>query len=184
MWVKYLLLTCLIQHLVALVEDEHLEIIEFQIFSARQSQDSTWGSNHDVRSLLWVFQQLDIVVNWDTTVESGTSDLLQVFCESIEFLLDLVRQLSGVAQDKSWSWFWISLINLVEDRQDEHSGLTHTRDSLAENVLSGHSSRDALLLNLRWMLETALGDGSREFRLQKEVSEGSSVNSSISSHSK
>jgi len=55
---------------------------------------------------------------------------------------------------------------------------------LAENILSGHCSRDALLLNLRWMLETALCDGSGEFRLQKEVSEGSSMNSSISGHSK
>ena len=178
------LLTCLIQHLVALVENEHLEVFELQIFSAWQSQDSTWSSDDDMWACLWVFQKLHIIIDWNTTVKSGTSDLLQVFCESVKFLLDLVGQLSGVAQDKSWSWLWISLINLVEDRQDEDSGLSHTRDSLAENILSGNCSWDALLLNLRWMLKTALSDGSGEFRLQKEVSKGSSMYSSISGHSK
>lgn len=99
--------------------------IKLQILSADQGQDSSGGTNHDMRSCFWVLQKLNVIINWDTTVESGTSDLLEVFCESIEFLLDLIGELSGVAQDEGGSWFWVSFINLVQDGEDKDSGLTH-----------------------------------------------------------
>lgn len=86
--------------------------------------------------LLRVLEQLDIVIDWNTTVESGTSDLLEVLGESIELLLDLVGKLSSVSEDQGSSWLWIILIDLVQDRKNENCSLTHTRDSLAEDVLS------------------------------------------------
>ena len=89
-----------------------------------------------MRCLLSVLQEVDVFVDWYTTVEGGASDLLQVFCKSVKFLLDLVGEFSSIAQDEGSSWLWIILVDLVEDRQDEHSGLTHTRDSLAEDILT------------------------------------------------
>lgn len=174
------ILTGLIQHLVALVEDEHLEVVELEILSVYQGQDSAWGSNHDVGGLLRVLQQLNVIIDWNTAVEGSTSDLLEVLGESVELLLDLIRQLSGVAQDQGRSWLWVGLIDLVQDRKDEDSGLTHARHGLAEDVFARDSGWDALLLDLRRMLEPALSDGSRKFTLEEEVSEGGSVHSSVS----
>jgi hypothetical protein len=137
-----------------------------------------------MRSLLWVLQKLNIIINWDTTVESSASNLLEVLCESVKFLLDLIGELSGVAKNNCGGWFWISLVNLVKDGEDEHGSLTHAGDSLAENVFSRNCGWDALLLHFRWMLKTAFCDCSRKLRLQEEVSERSGVDSSIGSHPK
>jgi hypothetical protein len=110
--------------------------------------------------------------------------LLQVLGESIELLLDLIRQFSGVAQDQGRCWLGVTLIDLVQDRKDEDSGLTHTGHGLAEDILARDGSRDALLLDLGRMLETALSDGSGQLTLEEEISEGGSVYSGVGSHPK
>ena len=137
-----------------------MEIFKLQVLPVDQGKDSAGGSNHDVGGLLWVFEQLNILVDWHTAVKSGASDLLEVLRESIELLLDLVRKLSRVAENEGASWLRIILVNLVEDGKDEDGGLSHSGDSLAKDVLTGHGCWDALLLDLGRMLETALGDGS------------------------
>lgn len=135
-----------------------------------------------MRSKLVVLEELNIIINWHTTVESSTSNLWKVFCESIELLLDLIRKLSGVAKDQGSSWLGVSLVDLVQDREDEDSGLTHTSLSLAQDIFSVDSGWDALLLDLGRMLVSALGDCSRKLTLEEEVSEGSGVNTSVGSH--
>jgi hypothetical protein len=155
---KINLLTGFIEHLVALVQNELLEGVELQIFSTGEGEDSAGGTNDDVRGKLVVFEELDIIIYWHTTVESGTSNLWKIFCESIELFLDLIRELSSIAQDEGSSWLWVSLVDLVQDRKDEDSGLTHTGLCLAQYILSINSGWDALLLDLGRMLVSAFGD--------------------------
>lgn len=129
-------LTCFIKHFVALIEDEHLKVFELELLSANESKNSAWGSDNDVWSLCSIFENLDVIVDWHSSVESGASYLLQVLCESIELLLDLIRQLSSIAKNECSIWLWIILIDLVEDRECKYSSLTHSRHSLAEDVLA------------------------------------------------
>jgi hypothetical protein len=159
-----------------------LKSVELQIFSTCESKNSTWGTNDDVRAKLVVLEELNIIINWHTAVKSGTSNLRKIFCESIELLLDLIGELSGIAQDEGSSWLWVSLVDLVQDRKDEDSGLTHTGLSLAQDIFSVDSGWDALLLDLGRMLVSALGDCSRKFTLEEEVSEGGSMNTCVGSH--
>jgi len=66
-------------------------------------------------SLLWIFKQLDVVIDRHSSVKGCASDLLQVLCEPIELLLDLVSELSGVTQNESGRWLGLILVDLVED---------------------------------------------------------------------
>ena len=58
--------------------------------------DSSWGTNDNVWGQIWVLEQFDVIIDWNTSVKCCASDLLEVLCESIELLLDLVSKLSGV----------------------------------------------------------------------------------------
>jgi hypothetical protein len=77
-----------------------LEVVQVQEFFFGQLEDSSWGSDNDVRWLVSL-EDLDILLLWDSTEENLRSDIWRVFGESQEFLLDLVGQLSSVAKDKS-----------------------------------------------------------------------------------
>ena len=101
--------------------------------------------------------------------------------ESVYLLLDLMGKLSDIAKDQSSASVSGLVVELMQDTENENSCFTHTRYSLAHNVSSFDSVRDALLLNLRGMLETAIGDCSVEFLLQQEVFETSGMNACVTS---
>lgn len=137
-----------------------------------------------MRGLLSILEELHVIVNWHTSVESGASNLLEVLCESLELFLNLVSELSSIAENQGGGGLWISLIDLVKNREDEDSSLTHSGHSLAEDVVARHGGWDAFLLHFGRMLKSTLGDSSGELALQEEVLEGSGVNSSVGGHPK
>jgi hypothetical protein len=68
-----------------------------------------------MRSKLVILEELYIIIDWHSTVESSTSNLWKIFCESIEFLLDLIGEFSSIAQNEGSSWLGVSLVDLVQD---------------------------------------------------------------------
>ncbi len=101
--------------------------------------------------------------------------------ESLVLLVDLVGKLSGVAEDKDLE---LSLllgagVHQVETGKDENGGLAHTRTSLADDVSAVHSNGDALVLDLRGGLETALGNSAQELRSEDKVFEVGGVHGAM-----
>lgn len=93
-------LTNLVKHFVAFIENEVLDVSERKGLVADQSVKSTRSTNDDVRVLLLVLQELEILGHRRTTVEDGGLDLGEVLAESGVLVLDLVCQLSSVAHDE------------------------------------------------------------------------------------
>jgi len=69
----------------------------------------------------------------------------------------------------------------LESGKHEHCGLAHSRDSLAEDVLTEDGDWDAALLNVGRMLKTAVGNGLEEFGLEEHILEGGAVDASVGS---
>ena len=111
-----------------------MKVVQVQVLFFGQLEDSSWGSDNDVRWLVSL-EDLDIFSLWHSSKEHFRSDIWRVFGESQEFLLDLVGQLSGVAKDKSGVWLGV-LVQLLEDREDKDSSLSHSGDGLADDVSS------------------------------------------------
>jgi hypothetical protein len=78
-----------------------------------------------------------------------------------------------VAQDDGRDGLWV-LRELLEGGEHEHCSFSHTRLCLAEDVDSHHGIRDALLLNFRGVLETAVSNCAVEFRLEEHILEACS----------
>ena len=97
--INLFLLTGLIEHLVALVEDEDLELIQVERLVLDQGQDSARSAYDDVRRVRAV-ESFDVVLDGHATEEDIFADFRQVLGESVELLLDLIGQLSRVAQNQ------------------------------------------------------------------------------------
>jgi hypothetical protein len=92
-------------------------------------------------------QHLDVVSDGKTTVEHLSLHLGKVLGESGELILDLVCELTGVANDECGAGLGV-FRQLMQDCEDKHSSLTHTRFGLAEDVYTDHSVGDTFLLDL------------------------------------
>jgi hypothetical protein len=138
--------TNLVEHLVALIENESLNIAERQLLVADKRVQTTGGSDNDVRIGLLAGKGLDILLDRGTTVEDGGLDVRQVLGETGVLVLDLVGELTGVAHDQDLA-FTRDGLQLVKSGEDEDSGLTETGLGLAKNIDVQDSSRDANLLD-------------------------------------
>jgi hypothetical protein len=69
--------------------------------------------------------------------------------------------------------------DLVKGGENEDSGLAHAGLGLTDDVEAKHSLRNALVLHLGRMLETAIHSASEDLRLQKEITEVGSVKTDI-----
>mmetsp|Transcript_3033 Transcript_3033/g.8215 ORF Transcript_3033/g.8215 Transcript_3033/m.8215 type:complete len:398 (-) Transcript_3033:169-1362(-) len=162
----------LLEHLVALVKNEVPDVVELQVAILSQSLHPSWGSDHDVwRARL---QVLLLRLDADSTEDGADLDVRQVSRESLELVGDLESKLSRVAHHQSLNLALLWL-ELLQDRQDEYGRLSHTTLGLAQHVLSQDRLRDALVLHLRWMLETTVHNRSQQLRLEQKVLEPSRV---------
>lgn len=140
-----------VEHLVALVQDEMLQVIQLQswilCWGAAEGLDSTWSTYYDVWGSFLVFQNLLVLRDWDTAKEDLLSQVTEVLGESIKLLLDLVGELSRVTQNEGGGWLGV-VVELLQDRQDEDCGLSETGDGLTEDVTTVVGLWDTLLLDL------------------------------------
>ena len=63
------LLTNLVQHLVALVQDKNLNVAQSEVFVTHKSIEPTRGCNDDVGMCILVLQNFDILLHWCAAVE-------------------------------------------------------------------------------------------------------------------
>jgi len=88
----------LVHHLIALVENENLQVVQNQRLIFHKLQDTTRCADHDVwRGFL---QNLHLILNGHTTEEALFSNFWEVCSEPITLFLNLMSQFPGVAEDE------------------------------------------------------------------------------------
>lgn len=93
------LLTIGFKYFIALIDDKDLEVGEIEVLLLGKGQDSARSADDDM-GRLDTLEDLDVVSNGETTVENLSDQLRQVFGKSSELILDLVSELSGVADNE------------------------------------------------------------------------------------
>ena len=88
----------LVQHFVALVEDEVLQLAQVEVVATDQRQKATWSTYEDLRRIL--LQLLDVLGDGLSTVHDINIYFRQVLSEPVILLLDLESQFSGVTHHK------------------------------------------------------------------------------------
>ena len=89
-------LTKLVQHLVALVEHKVFDVLEVEVPGSDQSHQPTGCSDHDVRTV--GAQHLLVLLHRHSAEEDGDLDVAHVLGEALVLLADLECQLPGVAR--------------------------------------------------------------------------------------
>jgi hypothetical protein len=93
-------LTNLFKHLVTLIKHKDLNTAETQVLVTDKSVQTTRSGNNDVWVLIFVLQDLNVLLHGRTTVEDGGLDVRHILAETSVLVLNLVRQLTGVAHDQ------------------------------------------------------------------------------------
>ena len=166
-------LTDVVEDLVALVENEHLKVVQIERFVLGQMKDAAWGANDNV-GRLGALQQLFLLLEGLATQNTLRPYVRDEFGETGEFALNLVGELSSVGEDQDTGRLG-ALADAVEGGEDEDGSLAHTRDGLAKDVDAHDSLGDALLLHVTRVLETAINDRLLELGSQNHVLEGRGV---------
>lgn len=117
------LLTSLFEHLVALIENEDLEVGEVEVTLLNESEDSARGADNDVGSLE-TLEHLDVVNNGDTAINNFGSHVLELSLESVELFVDLVGELSVVAENDGRHRLGV-FRELMKDGEHEDRSLSH-----------------------------------------------------------
>ena len=89
-----------------------------------------------------------------------------------------MRELASVCDNEHRSLAVLGL-DLVQRRQHKHGRLAHACLGLADNIGAQNSLGNALVLDLRGMLEAAVGDGLEELGLEEEVAEPRAVHRDV-----
>jgi hypothetical protein len=110
--------------------------------------ESTGSSNDDVRALVLGLEDLGVGLDGGSTVKDRGPELGHELGESGVLVLDLVGELSGVAENDDGD-LSIDGLDLLEGGEDEDGGLSHSGLGLAEDVHAEDRLRNALLLNWR-----------------------------------
>mmetsp|Transcript_59286 Transcript_59286/g.168586 ORF Transcript_59286/g.168586 Transcript_59286/m.168586 type:complete len:469 (-) Transcript_59286:2-1408(-) len=162
----------LVQALVALVEHELGQLVELQVLLAKKAEDAAGRTDQNLRAGL--LEHLLVLANGDAAIDNATLHVREVLGEAVELVLDLVRELTRVADHHSPDDLF-TRIDLLQARQDKDRRLAHARLGLAEHIGAEDGLRDALVLHLGRVLEAAVHDGTVQLRLQQEVLEACRV---------
>lgn len=142
----------MVEHLVALVEDEARDAAETQLLVSYESVETSRSRNDDVGVSLLVLEECFILLDVDSTVEDGSLHLWHVLAEPSILVLDLEGQLTCMTHDDDTD-FAVDGLDLLQSGQDEDGCLSETGFSLAENIGSENGLWNADLLDWRKMLE-------------------------------
>jgi hypothetical protein len=141
-------LTRLIEHLVALIEDENADLAKSKVLIAGESPKTTRSTNDNMGACVLALQDLNILLDGSATVEDTGLDIRKILAEAVVLIANLVGQLTGVAHDNNRN-LAIDGLNLLKRGENEDSSLSETGLRLAENICSKQCLRDDTLLNCR-----------------------------------
>ena len=141
-------LTELLEELVALIENEVLDGGSVESLVPDESVESSRSSDDDVRALVLGLEDLDVVLDLGSSVEDRSSKVGHELGESSVLVLDLVGELSGVAENDDGD-LSIDGLDLLKGGEDEDGGLSHSGLGLAEDVHSEDRLGNTLLLDCK-----------------------------------
>lgn len=140
------LLTDLIEHLVALIEDENADAAEAENLVADQRVKSARGAHDDMGAGLLVLDRLDILLDGGTAVKDTSLDIGHVLAETVVLVANLEGKLTSVAHNQHGD-LALNGLNLLQGGQDEDGRLSETRLGLADDISTEESLRDTGLLD-------------------------------------
>ena len=91
-------LTDLVEELVALVQNKHLQVRHGDVVALGQREDTAGSAHHDVGSVQ-TLEHLDLTVHGLATVDDLSANVLHELGEADDLILDLVSEFASVAQD-------------------------------------------------------------------------------------
>lgn len=106
-------LTGLVQHLVALIENEDADASKSERLVTDKSLETTWCTNNDVRAGVFVLQSLHVGLDRSAAVENASLDVGHVLAKSVVLITDLVGQFTSMTHDNNGD-FAIDWLNLLE----------------------------------------------------------------------
>lgn len=119
------------QHLIGLVEDEHLHAVRLEETALDHVLDTTGSTNNDLRTVL---ESLHVITNAGTANAGVALDVHEV-TDGDDDLLDLLGQLTGGSENQSLAGLDAG-VDLLEDRNGEGSGLAGTGLGLSNNIMA------------------------------------------------
>mmetsp|Transcript_7659 Transcript_7659/g.28691 ORF Transcript_7659/g.28691 Transcript_7659/m.28691 type:complete len:365 (+) Transcript_7659:274-1368(+) len=164
-----LLLESLGEHLVGLIDDQHLESVNTQVLLLNHVSDTSWGSYNNVDSL---GEDLNIVLHVGSSYTSVNLHF-HVLGERHDNLVNLDGQLTGWSQYNSLSSLLL-LIDSLQNGNGEGGGLSCSGLSLPDYISRWRRSgnwENASLLNLGRLYKTIRVDSSEKSSLQLQIIE-------------
>ena len=93
-------LTDLIQHFIALIKDEDLDVSESKLLVADKGIESAGCRNNDMWMRVLIRQNLNVFLHRGSTVEYCRLDLWHILAESCILVFDLIGQFARVTHDE------------------------------------------------------------------------------------
>lgn len=119
------------QHLVGLVEDEHLHAIGLEEAALDHVVDTARSADNNLGTIL---QGLHVVTDAGAANAGVALDVHEV-ANGDHDLLDLLGQLTGGREDKGLALLQVG-VDLLQDRDGEGSGLAGTRLGLGNDIVA------------------------------------------------
>lgn len=90
----------MVEHLVALVENELADVSKLEMLVAHKRIETAWRRNNDVWVSLLVSQNFDILIDLSSAIEDTGLDIGQILAKSLVLSTNLIGQFAGVAHDQ------------------------------------------------------------------------------------
>jgi len=142
-----------LEHLIALIEDEVLDVSDAEDLIADETIESTGRGDDDMRTGILVLDEFDVLVNRGAAVEDRGADVGHVLPEAGVFIADLEGEFAGVTEDEDRD-FAVDGFDLLEGGEDEDGGFAEAGFCLAEDVGGENGLGETDLLDLGGMFET------------------------------
>ena len=125
--------TNLVQHFIAFVKNENLDVTHPKLLISYQSIHSAWRCHDNVGMSVLVGQNLDVLLHRSPAVEYRRLGFWHILAKPSVLVFDLIRKLAGVAhyQDRTFAWSWL---DLLQGSEDENGSLPEPRFCLAKNI--------------------------------------------------
>lgn len=134
----------LFQHLVALVEDEVLEVFQLKLLVSNQRHYSARSSHHNVR--IDGLESFLVLLDGQSAEKDGHLHLGHVLAKALVLFADLEGQLPSVAHDQN-VYVVLGGLELLQSGQDKDGRLAHTRLGLTQYIHAEHGLGNAFVLN-------------------------------------
>ncbi len=156
-----------VEHLVGLVEDQRLELVQAQRAAVDEVQDAAGGADDDLGAHL---QGADLAVVGGAAVDRRGAHAFLEAGDLVDFRADLHGELAGRAHDQRLRGA-AGGVDALHGGQAESEGLARTGLALADNVTAGEGDGNGLGLDGGGLFEALGFDGFEELRGKAQLGE-------------